>query len=280
MTRSIDSDQIITAVARLCREANLCLPPDVEAALAGLEQSETAPLNRMAVAAFAENRRVAAAEQLPLCQDTGSAVFFVELGQEASIRGCLLEEAIQAGVASGYTEGYLRKSIVTPLDRVNTGDNTPAIIHTRLVAGDRLTISLMPKGGGAENMSRLAMLKPAAGVDGVRDFVVESVRLAGPNPCPPVIVGVGIGGNFETAPLLAKHSLLRPIGSPNPDPALNRLEEEWLAAVNGLHIGVQGFGGPNTALAVFIETMPCHFASLPAAVNLNCHVARHQQVIL
>ena len=280
MKKIISVESIVSAVRDLAIEANRSLPDDVVAALDRILETETTPLAKMAAEQFALNRKVAREEGLPLCQDTGSAVVFVELGQELGITGGLLEDAIQKGVSLGYTEGYLRKSIVSAVSRENTGDNTPAIIHTRMVAGDQLTITLLPKGGGAENMSRLQMLKPSAGIEGIKSFVIETVKVAGANPCPPVIVGVGIGGNFETAPLLAKRALMREIGSINIDPALAEMEAELLTAINGLNIGVQGFGGPNTALAVFIETMPCHFASLPVAINLNCHVARHRRVVL
>lgn len=278
--KTISVAEIRAAVRQMCIDANLYLPDDVISVLDRIAAKDNDPLVAMSLAQFRENRAVAAAERIPLCQDTGSAVVFIELGQEVRISGGLLEDAIQAGVAEGYRDGYLRKSIVTALSRVNTNDNTPAIIHMRLVAGDSLRIRVLPKGGGAENMSRMAMLKPSAGVAGVKAFVVDTIRQAGANPCPPVIVGVGVGGNFETAPLLAKRALMRELGSRNDDAALDELERALLAEINALHIGVQGFGGPDTALAVFIETMPCHFASLPVAVNLNCHVARHQQVIL
>lgn len=278
--RTIECQDITAAVARLCIDSNLYLPEAVVAKLDSLAADETSALGRTALQAFADNRRVAAADKLALCQDTGAAVIFVELGQEAVISGGLLNDAINAGVAQGYREGYLRKSMVTALTRVNTGDNTPAIIHLELVAGDRLTIRVLPKGGGAENMSRLAMLKPSAGVEGVRRFVIDTVAEAGPNPCPPIVVGVGVGGDFERCAELAKKALCREIGSLNPDPRLARLEEEWLAEVNRLGIGVQGFGGPHTALALFIEEQPCHFASLPVAVNLNCHCDRCGKVVL
>ena len=278
--RTIDCKDITAAVARLCIDSNLYLPRPVVDKLDSLAADETSALGRTALEAFAANRRIAAEEKLPLCQDTGLAVVFVKLGQEVCISGGLLTDAINAGAAQGYQEGYLRKSMVTALERVNTGDNTPAVIHLELVAGDRLTISVLPKGGGAENMSRLAMLKPSAGVAGVRSFVLDTVAEAGPNPCPPIVVGVGVGGDFERCAELAKKALCREIGSVNPDPRLARLEEEWLAQVNALGIGIQGFGGPHTALALFIEEQPCHFASLPVAVNLNCHCDRCGKVVL
>ncbi|MBQ6536176.1 MAG: fumarate hydratase [Firmicutes bacterium] len=278
--RTIECRDITDAVARLCVESNLYLPEAVAARLDSLAENETSALGLTAIKAFADNRRIAAADKLALCQDTGVAVVFVELGQEVAISGGLLSDAINAGVARGYREGYLRKSMVTALERMNTGDNTPAVIHLELVAGDRLAICVLPKGGGAENMSKLAMLKPSAGLEGVRRFVLDTVREAGPNPCPPVVVGVGIGGDFERCAELAKKALCREIGSVNPDPRLARLEEEWLTDVNELGIGVQGFGGPNTAIGLFIEEQPCHFASLPVAVNLNCHCDRSRKVVL
>ena len=261
-------------------EANLRLPKDVCIAIDRMAEHESRPLCQTMLAQMQKNRRVAEETGLALCQDTGSAVVFIELGQDVHITGGQLYAAIQDGVSQGYKEGYLRRSIVTALTRINTGDNTPAILHTEIVPGDRLTLTIVPKGGGAENMSASAMLKPSVGVSGVVDFVVDTVRKAGANPCPPIVVGVGIGGNFETAPLLAKRALLRTIGSRNSDPELASLEQALLERINALGIGVMGFGGENTALAVFVETMPCHFASLPVAVNLNCHVARHQTLVL
>ena len=278
--REIDCEAIRQAVYRLCMEANLRLPEDVCSAIDQMAKRETRPLCQAMLEQMQANRRIAAETRLALCQDTGSAVVFVELGQEVHITGGPLYDAIQRGVAEGYRDGYLRCSIVTALGRINTGDNTPAILHTEIVPGDQLTITLAPKGGGAENMSAAAMLKPAAGVSGVIDFVIETVRKAGANSCPPIVVGIGIGGNFEMAPLLAKRALMRAIGSRNTDPELACLEQDLFEKINALGIGVMGFGGVNTALDVFIEAMPCHFASLPVAVNLNCHVARHQTVIL
>ncbi len=278
--REIPCETIQEAVRRLCIEANLFLPEDVCRGIDRMASSETRSLCREMLGQMQENRRVSAETGLALCQDTGTAVVFVELGQEVHISGGFLYDAIQAGVAQGYAEGYLRRSIVSALERVNTGDNTPAIIHITLAPGEGLTITVAPKGGGAENMSAAAMLKPSAGLVGVADFVVDVVQKAGANPCPPVVVGVGVGGNFETAPLLAKRALLRPLDSHSPDPFAVKLEQELLARINGLGVGVMGFGGENTALSVLVETMPCHFASLPVAVNLNCHVARHRTAVL
>ena len=278
--RTIDCAEIRAAVSQLCIEANLHLPEDVCQEIDRMAAEEERPLCQTMLRQMQENRRVAMESGLALCQDTGSAVIFVELGQDVHISGGSLNEAIHTGVAEGYQRGYLRRSIVTALGRVNTGDNTPAIIHLDLVPGEQLRITIAPKGGGAENMSAAAMLKPAVGIKGVADFVVDTVRKAGANPCPPVVVGVGVGGNFETAPLLAKKALLRSIGSNNPDPQAAELEQTLLERINQLGIGIMGFGGKHTALAVFVETMPCHFASLPVAVNLNCHVARHQTALL
>ncbi len=228
-----------------------------------------------------KNAEIAREESVPICQDTGFAVVFVELGQDVRIEGGNLNEAINLGVRKGYAEGYLRKSIVkNPIDRVNTGDNTPAIIHTEIVAGANLKITVAPKGGGGENMSSLKMLKPAEGVEGVKNFVLETVRLAGPNPCPPIVLGVGVGGTFEKAAFLAKKALLRPVGSPNKIPEIADLEKELLDEVNMIGIGPQGFGGRVTALSVNIEIFPTHIACLPVAVNINCHASRHKSCIL
>jgi len=228
-----------------------------------------------------ENMEIAAQERLPICQDTGMSCVFLELGQDVRIVGGDLYEAVHEGVRRGHVEGYLRKSIVAdPLRRVNTEDNSPAMIHVEIVPGDQLTITVAPKGGGSENMSRLAMLPPSAGRDGVLEFVVETVRLAGPNPCPPVVVGVGIGGNFDKVAYLAKKALLRPLNQPSPDTYYRDMEAELLTRINALGIGPQGFGGQSTALGVNIETYPTHLAGLPVAVNLGCHVTRRAEVTL
>ncbi len=280
MSREINAEDITTAIADLAVSSNRTLPNDVAVALAAARNNENLPLAQATIDDLIKNQHIAAEQQLPLCQDTGLAVVFLEIGQEVQISGGDLTTAVNKGVAQGYIDGYLRKSIVSPLKRENTNDNTPAVIHTTIVPGDKLKITFVPKGGGAENMSRLAMLKPSAGIEGVKKFIIETVREAGPNPCPPVVVGVGIGGNFEYAPLLAKQALLRQIGSKANDPDIAVLEAELLTAINKLNIGAQGFGGKSTALAVHIATAPCHFATLPVAVNINCHVARHQSVIL
>jgi fumarate hydratase subunit alpha len=274
--RSIPSGRITDAVARLFAEANLHLPDDVLQAVRSCRESEKNPLGREILSSVLENADIAAKERLPLCQDTGVAVVFVELGQDVRVTGGGLNEAIHEGVRRGAKEGYLRRSMVAdPLRRMNTGDNTPAVIHVDIVPGNRIKLTVLAKGGGAENASRIAMLTPSAGLDGVRNFVVETVRLAGANPCPPVIVGVGIGGTFDHAPLLAKKSLLRNLGDRHSDPFYANLEIEFLKEINELGIGPQGLGGSCTALAVLIEVAPCHIASLPVAVNIQCHSARH-----
>ena len=272
--RTISAEHITDAVARLCIEANTRLPDDVAAALARQRTEESWPLAKKTLSLLLDNVALAQGSELPICQDTGMACVFVELGQDVHIEGDF-EQAIHAGVRRGYGEGYLRKSIVgDPLRRVNTGDNTPAAITVRLIPGNDCVITVAPKGFGSENMSRLVMLKPADGVQGVKGFVIETARLAGPNPCPPMILGVGVGGSFDTVALLAKHALLRPIDVPNPDPYYADLERELLAAVNALGIGPQGFGGQTTCLGVSIEAAPTHVAGLPVAVIVSCHVTR------
>ena len=272
--RTISASEITRAVARLCVQANTQLPDDVASALDRSRRSEPWPLARETLDLLWDNLELAGQKSLPICQDTGMACVFVELGQEVHIDGDF-EQAIHQGVREGYGEGYLRKSIVgDPLRRVNTGDNTPAAITVRLIPGDGCTITVAPKGFGSENMSRLAMLKPADGVEGVKRFVVETVRLAGPNPCPPTVLGIGIGGSFDKVAYLAKHALLRPLTQPNPDPFYAALERELLEEVNALGVGPQGFGGRTTCLGVSIETAPTHVAGLPVAVNVSCHVTR------
>ena len=272
--RNIDAETITEAVAELCIRANRELPEDVAAALAAARQSEPWPLAKTSLGVLCDNLSLARENELPICQDTGVACVFLEIGQEVHIDGSL-EQAVQQGVRRGYEEGFLRKSVVAdPLRRGNTGDNTPAFLTVHLTEGDGCKITVMPKGFGSENMSRLAMLKPSDGVSGVRDFVVETVRLAGPNPCPPVIVGVGIGGTFDKVAALAKQALLRPLAVPNPDPWYAALERELLEKINALGIGPQGFGGRTTALGLAIETSPTHVAGLPVAVNMSCHATR------
>lgn len=281
MVRTITCSQVTAAVDRLCREANYYLGEDVRQALEKALAREVSPPGQEVLKQLLENATIAATEEVPICQDTGVAVIFLELGQDVRIEGGYLYDAINAGVARGYTSGYLRKSMVyPPVDGKNSGDNTPAIIHTRIVPGDHLTITIAPKGGGSENMSAVGMLTPAAGYEGVKKFVVEAVKKAGPNPCPPIVVGVGIGGNFEKCALLAKESLLRPLGQPHPREEIAALEKEILKAINRLGIGPQGFGGRVTALAVHIEIFARHIASFPVAVNIQCHAARHKSVTL
>ena len=272
--RSISADAIADAVAGLCIQANNQLPPDVAAALDKARRQEPWPLARETLNLLWDNLEVAEQRALPICQDTGMACVFVELGQDVHIDGDF-EQAIHQGVRRGYGEGYLRKSMVSdPLRRVNTGDNTPALITLRLVPGDRCTITVAPKGCGSENMSRLGMLRPADGVEGVKRFVVETVRKAGSNPCPPTVLGVGVGGSFDKVAALAKHALLRPLNQPNPDPFYAQLEQELLEEINALGIGPQGFGGKTTCLGLAIEAAPTHVAGLPVAVNVSCHVTR------
>ncbi len=280
--RKIHVDLIKETVKRLCMEANYHLPSDVLQSFERGILKEESELGKNVLKILRENAQIASENKVPYCQDTGFAVIYVELGQDVSIVGGELEKAINDGVSEGYREGYLRKSIVSdPLfDRKNTKDNTPAVIHYRIVPGDRLKITVAPKGGGSENMSRLAMLKPADGVEGVKRFVLQTVSDAGPNPCPPIIVGVGVGGTFEKVAFLAKKALLREVGHRNPDPRYAELELELLEKINKLGIGPAGFGGKITALDVKIEWHPCHIASLPVAVNIQCHAARHKEAVL
>ncbi len=280
--REIEANAITQAVAQLCQQANFELGKDVLSALKQAQQSEESPLGKEVLGQLLENARIAKEERLPLCQDCGTVVVFVEIGQETHIIGGNLYAAVEEGVRLGYSQGYLRKSIVSqPFSaRINTKDNTPPVIHTEIVPGDQLKIMVMPKGSGAENMSQLAMLKPGDGRQGIIDLVVRTVDEAGGNPCPPLIVGLGIGGTAERAMLLAKKALLRPVAKPNPDPETSELEKEILSRINDLGIGPLGFGGRTTALAVHAEVMPTHIASLPVAVNLQCHSARHKETIL
>jgi fumarate hydratase subunit alpha len=280
--REINTDQITETVARLCIESNYFLGQDVLAALRRYREAEVSPVGREVLDQILENAEIARSEQMPLCQDCGLTVIFLEVGQEVHIVGGDLNEAIVKGVRDGYKDGYLRKSMVDrPFSaRINTTDNTPPVIHTAIIPGDQLKITVAPKGGGSENMSQLGMLKPADGREGVVQFVVEAVRKAGANPCPPIIVGAGVGGSAEKAVWLAKHSLLREVGQPSPDPEIAELEADILERVNRIGIGPQGFGGLTTALAVHVETFPCHIASMPVAVNIQCHSARHKEAVL
>jgi fumarate hydratase subunit alpha len=277
--KAIRYGDIVEKIKDACMEANFKLAADVRAAVEKARVTEESPVGREILDQMLENAAIAEREQIAICQDTGFAVFFVELGDRVSIEGGTLVDAINEGVREGYREGYLRKSICHPLTRKNTGDNTPAIVHLELVPGDGLKILLAPKGAGSENMSQVAMLKPSDGLEGIKKMVIERVRDAGANPCPPVVVGVGIGGTMEKAAIIAKKAMLRSIGSVNPDPELAALEAELLKKINNLGIGPQGLGGRTTALAVHIEVFPCHIASLPVAVNINCHASRHKEIV-
>ena len=278
--REINAGLITEAIARLCVEANRNLPGDVCAALHQAAHNETFAPARGILELLVRNEAIARDTQMPICQDTGMAIVFADVGQDVHIVGDF-EAAIHEGVRRGYVDGLLRKSVVAdPLRRVNTKDNTPAIIHTRLVPGDKVTLTVAPKGFGSENMSRLAMLTPAAGVEGVKAFVLETVRLAGANPCPPMVLGVGIGGDFEQVAELAKRALMVPLGESNPDPFYAALEQELLEAVNATGIGPQGFGGKTTCLGLHILQKPTHIAGLPVAVNVSCHVTRHATDVL
>ena len=279
--REIDCEQIILAVKNLCINANCFLPADVRRALDAARESEQSEVGRAILGDLAENYRLADAEHLPICQDTGMAVLFVELGQEVHITGGLLEDALNEGVRRGYVDGLLRLSVVAdPIRRGNTNDNTPAVIHLRLVKGDQLKITVAPKGFGSENMSVLKMFKPAATVEEIEDFIVSAVDQAGSNPCPPIVLGVGLGGTSEQVMELAKRALLRPVGQPHTDAFYADMERRLLEKINRLGIGPQGLGGITTALAVHIETAPTHIAGLPCCVNLGCHVTRHATEVI
>ncbi len=280
--RELDVTAVTAAVKDLCITASYDLPVDVYDALRAAEQIEESPVGREVLAQLVENADIAAADRAPICQDTGFAVIFAEVGQDVHLTGGDFEEAVHEGVRQGYGDGYLRKSVAAePAHaRRNTKDNTPAIIHTSIVPGDKVCLTMMAKGGGAENMSSLNMLKPAQGWAGMVDAVVGTVSRAGSNPCPPVIVGVGIGGTVEKVTLLAKKALLRDVGSTHPDARIAGMEDELLEKINALGIGPQGLGGRTTALDAFIEEMPCHIASMPMAVNVQCHAQRHKTVTL
>jgi fumarate hydratase subunit alpha len=278
--REINVKSITEKVRELCMEANTDLGEDVLKAFDRAMEKEESPLGLEILKELKENARIAKEERVAMCQDTGFAVIFVELGQDVHLVGGDLKEAIFEGVRQGYRDGYLRKSICHPFTRANTGDNTPAIIHTEIVPGDKVKVIVAPKGGGSENMSRVVMLTPSDGVGGIKRFVVQRVKESGSNPCPPTIVGVGIGGTLEQAALLAKKSLLRSLSSKNPNPELEKLESEILTEINKLGIGPQGLGGRTTSLAVHILMMPCHIASFPLAVNIQCHAQRHKEVII
>lgn len=279
--RELHVDQVAEAITNLVMEANYVLEPDVMAALEKARADEPSPVGQAVLQQLVENAGLACSERVPMCQDTGNALVFLEVGQDLHLVGGDLYGAVNRGVSRGYTEGYLRKSILDdPIRRKNTGDNTPAFIYTDIVPGDRLRIRVVTKGGGAENMGQLRMLPPSAGWEGARRFIVEAVAAAGPNACPPVLVGVGIGGNFDKVALLAKKALLRPVGQPHPDPEWAAREQDLLTEINKLGVGPMGLGGKVTAFAVHIETMPCHITSLPVAVNIECHAHRHKEVVL
>ena len=278
--RELDAAKIVQTVKRLCIEANCQLPGDIKTCIENAHAEEPWGQAKEILERIIENYQIAGKENQPICQDTGAACVFLKIGQDLHINGNL-EDAVNEGVRQGYTEGYLRKSIVRdPLDRVNTGDNTPAMIYYEIVPGDKLEITVAPKGFGSENMSQIKMLRPSDGLQGVKDFVCKVVAEAGPNPCPPIVVGVGVGGTFDKAAYLAKKALMRSVDERNAKPFYAQLEKELLEEINALGIGPQGFGGKTTALAVNIEEYPTHIAGLPVAVNINCHVTRHKTEVL
>lgn len=279
--REITAAQITEVVARLCIEANEHLPEDVKCAIKNCRACEDWETAQGVLDKIIENFEIADANNVPICQDTGMACVFLEIGQDVHITGGNLTDAINEGVRRGYAEGYLRKSVVAdPVRRGNTGDNTPAMIYTEIVPGEEIKITVGPKGFGSENMSAIRMFKPSAGLQGIKDFIIETVEAAGPNPCPPMVVGVGIGGTFDKAALLAKKALMRPLDSSNPDPFYADLEVEMLEKINQLGIGPQGFGGKTTAIGLNIETLPTHIAGMPCAININCHVTRHKSEVI
>jgi fumarate hydratase subunit alpha len=279
--RTIHVSAITDAVKKLCMEANYDLEPDVLRAFDRALATERSPAGKQVLQILKDNAELARTRKIPYCQDTGFVVCFVEVGQDVHVEDGLLADAVNAGIRAGYTEGYLRASIVrSPFDRVNTGDNTPGVIHTELVPGGTLRIQIMAKGGGCENRSKYRMLTPAEGLEGAKAWVLECIKTAGPDACPPLIAGVGIGGTFEKAALLSKKALFRELGSPNPDPAVDALERELLERANRLGIGPQGYGGDTTALGIHILTYPCHITSLPLAVTIECHAHRHKEAVL
>lgn len=279
--RELEVSAITDTVERLCIEANTCLPGDVRCALETCRAAEDGDIARGILDQIIENYHIAQEEAVPICQDTGVACVFLEIGQDVHLTGGDLTEAVNEGVRRGYDRGYLRKSVVAdPVRRGNTGDNTPAMLYTEIVPGRQVKITVAPKGFGSENMSAIRMFKPSAGLQGIKDFILETVENAGPNPCPPMVVGVGIGGTFDKAALLAKKALLRPLDEANPDPFYAELEKEMLDKVNALGIGPQGFGGRTTAIGLNIETMATHIAGMPCAININCHVTRHKTEVL
>jgi len=278
--RTVKAEQVIDAVAKMCVSANRYLPEDVKKRFEECAAAEDSPAAKEVFRQIKENWELAAESGLPLCQDTGLAVFIVEMGEDVRVEGMNIRDAINEGTRKGYEEGFLRKSSCDPLTRANTKDNTPAIVHFDIVPGDKIKITFMAKGGGSENMSRVTMLAPAQGWEGIKKFVIERVAEAGPNPCPPTMVGIGVGGTFEYSALLAKKSLMRKLGEPHPDPEIAKLEAELMEDLNKLGIGPMGLGGRTTVFDVKIEMRPCHIASLPLAVNIQCHSSRHEEVEL
>ena len=279
--REIQASVITDTIERLCIEANQVLPDDIKKSIHACRASEDGEIACGILDNIIENYQIAENEQVPICQDTGMACVFLEIGQDVHIVGGDLTEAVNEGVRRGYTNGYLRKSVVKdPVRRGNTGDNTPAMLYTEIVPGENIKITVGPKGFGSENMSAIRMFKPSAGIEGIKDFILETVETAGPNPCPPMVVGVGIGGTFDKAALLAKKALMRPVDSENEDPYYADLEKEMLEKINQLGIGPQGFGGKTTAIGLNIETMPTHIAGMPCAINISCHVTRHKTEVI
>lgn len=278
--RIIKSSEITKVVRDMCIKANIYLGEDVVESLKENKEKENSELGKNILNILIKNCEIAKEKQMPICQDTGMAVFFVSIGQDVHVEGKNISDAINEGVKQGYEDGFLRKSVVTPIDRKNTQDNTPAIIHYDIVEGDKITIEFAPKGFGSENMSKMKMLKPSDGIKGIQNFIIDTVKEAGPNPCPPIVVGVGIGGTIEKCAQIAKKSLLRDIGQHNKDENIKNLEIQILKEINNLGIGPQGLGGNTTALAVNIETFPTHIAGLPVVVNINCHAARHKEAII
>ncbi len=279
--REINAEKITEVIERLCIEANQVLPEDVKEAIGKCRDCEDGEIACQILDNIIENYKIAQEEQVPICQDTGMACVFLEIGQDVHITGGDLAGAVNEGVRRGYEKGYLRKSVVKdPVRRGNTGDNTPAMLYTEIVPGEKIKITVGPKGFGSENMSAIRMFKPSAGLQGIKDFILETVETAGPNPCPPMVVGVGIGGTFDKAALLAKKALIRPVDSENPDPFYADLEKEMLEKINELGIGPQGFGGRTTAIGLNIETMPTHIAGMPCAINISCHVTRHKTEVI
>lgn len=279
--REIKASTITDVIERLCMEANQVLPQDIKDAISTCRSQEDGDIACGILDNIIENYQIAENEQVPICQDTGMACVFLEIGQDVHITDGDLTEAVNEGVRRGYTKGYLRKSVVKdPVRRGNTGDNTPAILYTEIVPGEQIKVTVGPKGFGSENMSAIRMFKPSAGIQGIKDFIIETVETAGPNPCPPMVVGVGIGGTFDKAALLAKKALMRPVDISNPDPYYADLEKEMLQKINELGIGPQGFGGRTTAIGLNIETMPTHIAGMPCAINISCHVTRHKTEVI